>query len=136
MLILPIGYLGPEINIFPNIVVVAGHMEALVPWLIVLILLETEHGPTWLYHLKLLLIALPEVVAMEEMLLKFINLLIDMVFLNKLAKPMKLKIHTFSVVLLFKIVWIVLHLKEKNLETKEIVGHNKNIQYGKQLNLD
>jgi hypothetical protein len=44
MLILPIGYLGQEINIFLNIVAVAGHMEALAPWLIVLILQETEHG--------------------------------------------------------------------------------------------
>jgi hypothetical protein len=136
MLILPIGYLGQEINIFLNIVAVVGHMEALVLWLIVLILLETEHGLIWLYHLKLLLIALPEVVAMEEMLLKFINLLIDMVFLNKLVKPMKLKILTFSVALLFKTVWIVPLPKEKNLEIKVIVGHNKNIQYGKQLNLD
>lgn len=74
-------------------------------------------------------------VVMEGMLFKCINSLTDMEFLKKLVKLIRLKTQLYLVAQRFKIAWIVLLQKEENQEIKVTVGHNRNIQYGKQLNL-
>jgi hypothetical protein len=114
---------------------VAGPMELQVPWQIVSILPEIEHGLIWLYPLKSSLTALLEEAVMVVMLLKSINLHIGMEFHNKLVKLIKPKIHIYLVAPLYRIVWTALHQEDKNQGIREIVGHNKNIQFGKRLNL-
>jgi hypothetical protein len=69
--------------------------------------------------------------AMEVIQEKFMLMLIDMVFQNKLVKHISLKTLIISVALTFKNAKIVHHLQEQNQETKETVGLNQNIQSGK-----
>lgn len=74
--------------------------------------------------------------AMEEIQVKFMHMLRDMAFHNKLVKRILLKTLTTLPALIFRDAKIAPHQQEQNQVIKETVGLKINTQYGKLLNME
>lgn len=106
-MVVEIIYLGIRINIYLNIVDHVGHKLQLVHWLIELILWDIMYSHKLPYLFRLLLIVMQVAHAMGGTLWKFINMLMNKVYLKKHVNNMWLKIQMNINVVISNNVWTV-----------------------------